>query len=176
MVIYIIGTSGVTFILTLGLVTFNRYRKRIKKKINVHLVIERDNNENDAAQSNQAFESVYDTIDESQMIDMPTHHSISITESSSDSSAENFVADGYLNPYQPMVPDKEVHDYLNVSSVGENGVPQNLIKKGDHVTIHRRPNHNDSEVQQPSTSISFSSPSNIVPPAGCCQLEDSEEK
>ncbi|CAG2254335.1 unnamed protein product [Mytilus edulis] len=88
-----------------------------------------DNNENDAAQSNEAFESVYDTIDESQMIDMPTHYSISITESSSDSSAENFVSDGYLNPYQPMVPDKEVHDYLNVSSVGENGVPQNLIKK-----------------------------------------------
>ncbi|CAC5363061.1 unnamed protein product [Mytilus coruscus] len=160
-IIYIICTSCVTFVLTLCLVALNRYRRKRNRHLNVQHVITRDNNENNTVNCNQEqnhYEKVYDTIDESKMIDMPGQHSIQAAESSSDSSIKDDfnLSDGYLNPYQPMVPDPDIHDYLHAKPLDENDPLKHSNQDQDHSTFHRLSSTNEQELQELSTSVKIS--------------------
>lgn len=148
MVIYIISTSCVTFVLTLCLVTLNRLRKRNAKHLAVHSAVENENNENNTRISNQShdhYDRVYDEIDETQMIDFPTQHSIPPVDCSSDTSSNDdcSLSDGYLNPYQPIVPDPKLHNYLKIDCPGLNLTPKNTNHKDENVDIHRPPKTNE---------------------------------
>lgn len=122
LIIYIICTSGITFVLTLSIVSMNRCRKRNRRNAR-NLVENRDGNEENAVELNHIvveYESVYDTVDESQMVDMPIHTDDQNNQNdgeSTDSSESSILPApddlGYLNPYQPIVPDIEPHEYCS---------------------------------------------------------------
>lgn len=133
MVIYIICTSGLTFLLTLGLVYLNRYRRKYKRNLIEQPVLGRYVNDTEAIISNQLHDFyVYDTVDESQMIDIPNQPTIQNDESSSelDVSDDLNISDEYLNPYQPMVPDCELHYYNKAKSVDEVSPEQSINNQG----------------------------------------------
>ncbi|CAC5398442.1 unnamed protein product [Mytilus coruscus] len=128
-VMYMICTSGVTFVLTLCLVTMKRYWKRKKTKM-----IEK--NENNAKEPNQVQNNedrVYDTIDESKMIHMPPQYSNSCRCSLAKDDLN--LSDGYLNPYQPMVSDHDIHDYSKAKPIVETDPLQYINVPGEDVSV-----------------------------------------
>ncbi|XP_052076473.1 uncharacterized protein LOC127714451 [Mytilus californianus] len=135
--LYVVCTSVVTFVLTMCLVTLKRYRKR-RTNLSMQIVVKSAKNENNANEPNQAQdynERVYDTIDESQIIEMPTRHPDSVESSLTQDDIKP--SDGYLNPYQPMEPDPLIHDYSKVKPLGETDPPQYINVQGEHVSLHR---------------------------------------
>lgn len=73
--------------------------------------------ENEQPDQDESIYDMYDVIDESQMIDtpsqqMPTEYQDNENSSSVATNKEINSGDGYLNPYQPMVPDLDHHDYV----------------------------------------------------------------
>lgn len=73
--------------------------------------------ENEQPDQDESIYDMYDVIDESQMIDtpsqqMPTEYEDNENSSSVAKNEEINSGDGYLNPYQPMVPDLDHHDYV----------------------------------------------------------------
>lgn len=156
-VIYVICTSCVTFVLTLCLVALNRYRRKRYRHLNVRHVMEKDNNENNTLNCNQEqnhYEKVYDTIDESKMIDAPGQHSIPVAERSSSSSIKDEfnLSDGYLNPYQPMVHDPDLHDYLQAKPLDEHDPNKHSNQDQDLATFRRLPSTDEQELKELSTS------------------------
>lgn len=137
MIIYIICTSGITFVITMCLVTLKRHRKRKMRNIIKKQAGEIEKHEDNATTSNQAHyydERHYDTIDESQMIDMPPQH-LNIIVDSSLTKDELDLSDGYLNPYQPMVPDPVMHDYSKANPVEETNLPKYINLLGEHRSL-----------------------------------------
>lgn len=108
-----ICTSGVTFVLTLCLVTMKRYRKRKKAK---HIE-KNENNSKEPTKERNNEERVYDIIDESKMIDMPSQYPNSFKCSLAKDDIN--LSDGYLNSYQPMISDPDIHDYSKAKSIEE---------------------------------------------------------
>lgn len=163
-VIYVICTSGVTFVMILCVVTLNRYRKRNKSNLNIHPVVEREINENKSIEVEDQYERVYDLIDESKMIDMPIQHPIPTVESSIDLSAneESSLSDGYLNPYQPIISDPTLHYYSKTKSVNDT---DNLNKKhqpDDSQTSNRLSTNEVIPLQKKNSSDKISPPSLVV--------------
>ncbi|CAC5418006.1 unnamed protein product [Mytilus coruscus] len=105
------------------------YRRRnIQSDININVTRKRksilDILENEQPVQN---EGTYDMIDESQMIDMPSQNILDSERLSNENSSleadneETNCDDGYLNPYQPIVPDLDHHAY------GIKNVPRLLV-------------------------------------------------
>lgn len=119
-VIYIICTSGVTFVLTLSMVSLNRFFKRNKRNPRNRFIQIMDGNRENDVEMNQVdgeYERVYETIDESQLIDMSIHNNEQNDEESTGSADNGMIQvsddDDYLNPYQPIIPDSERHEYCS---------------------------------------------------------------
>lgn len=165
-VVYIICTSAVTFVLTLCLVALNRYRRKHNRNLNEQHVVVVDNIENISVSSHQEqdqYERVYDTIDESKMIDLPGQDQIPAAESSNVSSVKDdcIPYDGYLNPYQPIVPDPDIHDYLTAKCFDEHDMHDTLKhsdQNQDQDNLCRPPSTNEQELHEISTSAKISPP------------------
>lgn len=158
-VLYIICASGVTFVITLSVVALNRLRRKRSRKLKIQVVAKK-NNENNTTNSNQEqdpYERVYDTIDESKMIDLPGQHQIQTAERSSDSSVKDEInlSDGYLNPYQPMVTDPDNHDYLKAKLFDEHDLLNYSYQNQDNASFSTLPNHNEQEMQEMPASVSL---------------------
>lgn len=114
--------------LILVILMFGLYRRRNRQSdINI---TETRNDQNilyvpehdDMIRIYQINERIYNMIDESQMIDMPSQHMpnecqdndrLSNENSSLEADEDSNSGDGYLNPYQPIVPDLNHHAYLD---------------------------------------------------------------
>ncbi|CAC5362506.1 unnamed protein product [Mytilus coruscus] len=69
--------------------------------------------------STEVVGGIYETIHESSIPDLPismhaSHQSNESSDSSSDDNSDPLPNDGYLNPYQPMVPEFEKHGYSTI--------------------------------------------------------------
>lgn len=136
------------------LVTLKRYRKR-RTHISGQPVVKRAKNENNGTETNQEQDSnerLYDSIDESQIIEMPIRHLDNVESSLAKDDFKP--SDGYLNPYQPMVHDPLIHDYIKVKPLCD--LPQYTNVQGGHDSLHRLV-ENDAKQKTSVTSSSSSS-------------------
>lgn len=138
------------------LVTLKRYRKR-RTHISGQPVVKNEKNENNGNEPNQeqdCNERVYDSIDESQIIEMPIRNPDSVERSLAKDDIKP--SDGYLNPYQSMVPDPLIHDYSKVKPLGDIDLPQYTNVEGGHDYLHRL-EENDANKKMSVTSSPSSS-------------------
>lgn len=150
-VIYIVCSSGVTLVMTLCLVTLKRKITERKATMNVQTFDKRETEQKNANDQNKAEyhnERDYDIIDECQIFEIPrqspndVHSSLAKTDLN--------LSDGYLVPYQAMIPDPVVHDYCTAKQSGETDPIQYINTTGEHVLLLR--------MQENNASQNFSSP------------------
>lgn len=159
-------TSGVTFVLTLCLVTMKRYRKRSKKNYNVQHGDEKEKKKANTTNTNQEEDydgRVYDLIDESQMIDISPQY-LNLPVNSSVAKDELNLSDGYLNSYQPMIPDPVIHDYTKVNPVDDTDQPKYINVLDEHRFIFRMPQSNETINSSVQNSLAAIFRDNVIHP------------
>ncbi|CAG2254559.1 unnamed protein product [Mytilus edulis] len=143
-----------------------RFRKRSKKNYNVQQGDEKEKQNANATNTNQEDDydgRVYDLIDESQMIDISPQYS-NLPVNSSVAKDELNLSDGYLNSYQPMIPDPVIHDYTKVNPVDETDQPKYINVLDEHHSIFRMPQSNETINSSVQNSLASPFRDNVIHP------------